>query len=352
MDNPGDYSDEKIKEDEISEFEDNDEEIWNEFCPRIKVLPEDKIEWCKPWRKSLIIRLIRKRVGIPFLRSRIERLWRLKGNLELIDLENDCFLAKLGDPRDYEFALHGGPWIVVEHYLTVQLWKPNFTLYDEKVKRLAVWRVERAKFVGVCAEIDIRMRLIAKVRVGRRIFGVEYEGMNMICFDCGRYGHKREDCPLLKEKEKNENDHAPFMENLVEDLKKKEDEKKNQEVREVREGENFEPWMMVPKKQRFGNQGRYKTADRKLFRGGKEVKRLWIKMVDPDLICWIIGEKSVATTNAGGGIGEDHGREEEEGKKKKSTVRCFTLGSAHLGGSGSVDGSSAADEERFWIDFF
>ncbi|KAF7807115.1 geranylgeranyl transferase type-2 subunit beta 1-like [Senna tora] len=55
--------------------------------------------------------------------------------------------------------------------------------------------------------------------------------------------------------------------------------------------------------------------------------------------------ESVATSIVGGGVGEDHGREEEEGKKKKSTVRCFTLGSPRLGGSGGVDGSSAVDVE-------
>ncbi|KAF7841987.1 uncharacterized protein G2W53_004285 [Senna tora] len=56
--------------------------------------------------------------------------------------------------------------------------------------------------------------------------------------------------------------------------------------------------------------------------------------------------ESVATIIAGGGVEEDHVREEEEGKKKKSTVRCFTLGSACLGDSGGVDGSSAVDVER------
>ncbi|KAF7835718.1 hypothetical protein G2W53_010577 [Senna tora] len=101
VDNLGDYSDEDTKEDEFSEYEENEENIkenMNELCPRIKVLPEEKIEWCKPWRKSLIIKLIGKKVGICFLISRIERLRRLKGNLELIDLKNDYFLARLGDP--------------------------------------------------------------------------------------------------------------------------------------------------------------------------------------------------------------------------------------------------------------
>lgn len=41
--------------------------------------------------------------------------------------------------RDYDFALHEGPWMIATHHLTVQRWKPNFDLFDDEVKRVAVW---------------------------------------------------------------------------------------------------------------------------------------------------------------------------------------------------------------------
>lgn len=40
-----------------------------------------------------------------------------------------------------------------------------------------ITKVERAKFTRACIETDLRKKLRSKVRVGRRIFGVEYEGL-------------------------------------------------------------------------------------------------------------------------------------------------------------------------------
>jgi hypothetical protein len=36
--------------------------------------------------------------------------------------------------------------------------------------------------------------LLAKFRIGRRIHRIEYEGLHTICFSCGKYGHRMEEC--------------------------------------------------------------------------------------------------------------------------------------------------------------
>lgn len=54
-----------------------------------------------------------------FLRNRIEKLCNLKGSMELIDLENEDFILRFAKKKDYDYALHEGPWIISEHYLTM-----------------------------------------------------------------------------------------------------------------------------------------------------------------------------------------------------------------------------------------
>ncbi|KAF7843938.1 putative ribonuclease H protein At1g65750 family [Senna tora] len=222
VDVANDYSDDDFCDEDFSEFEDTDDEVGGikaEFCPRVKVFPEEKIEWCKPWRKSLIVKLIGKKVGIRFLRNRIERLWHLKCNMDLIDLENDFFLVRLADPRDYEFALHGGPWIIAEHYLTVQLWKPDFNPFDVKVKRLAVWG---------------------------RLSPVEGEG------------------------EKKEKEDNSFLGEIAKEAEEETDGGRFPRGREASEEETFGPWMMAPKKSSYVNKGR---LNNKYQKGSPEKER-------------------------------------------------------------------------------
>ncbi|QHO14150.1 uncharacterized protein LOC110262665 [Arachis ipaensis] len=44
-------------------------------------------------------------------------------------------------------------------------------------------------------EIDLRRKLVLAIEVLGREFKIEYEGLHLICFGCGRYGHRREECP-------------------------------------------------------------------------------------------------------------------------------------------------------------
>lgn len=57
-------------------------------------------------------------------------------------------------------------------------------------------RVAHGKYARVCVEIDLTQPLIPTVTLNGRIYKVEYEGLHLICFDCGRYGHRKEECNL------------------------------------------------------------------------------------------------------------------------------------------------------------
>lgn len=181
-----------------------------------------------------------------FLHTRLVRLWKPAGDIEFMDLENDYFLVRFAERYDLQKVLSGGPWMLFDHYIVIQRWKPEFSPFEDELKRVAVWiripalpieyydkRVlwkignclgrtvkvdantlrrkedtmeecfvtERARFARVCIEVDLRKTLVSKFELNCREYRVEYEGLHLICFNCGCFGHNKEQCHLIMEDE-------------------------------------------------------------------------------------------------------------------------------------------------------
>ncbi|KAK7244992.1 hypothetical protein RIF29_39821 [Crotalaria pallida] len=58
----------------------------------------------------------------------------------------------------------------------------------------------KGKFARICVEIDLRKSLIPKINVMGLEIHLEYEGLHQICFGCGMYGHKLEQCGVTMSK--------------------------------------------------------------------------------------------------------------------------------------------------------
>lgn len=101
--------------DEESNLEEDDED---EECPNIRLSKAKKQRIRRPWLKTLILKALGRRVK--FLERRINQLWSPKGMVTLAYLGNDFYLARFSNKEDYDKALLEGPWMVVDHYLTVQ----------------------------------------------------------------------------------------------------------------------------------------------------------------------------------------------------------------------------------------
>lgn len=183
------------------------------------------------WRCAVIIKLVGKpnsSNALKFMSDSLKRKWKLQGPWQLIDLPNGYFVVKFHLHEDMNIALCGGPWIIAGQTLVVQQWKPDFDPFVSEITNMAVWvrfvglplrfyeefpmrkighlignvvKVDkltlaqvRGQFARVCVEVDLQKPLVPFVDVEGCRYGVVYEGISMICFNCGCFGHVRDTC--------------------------------------------------------------------------------------------------------------------------------------------------------------
>ncbi|KAJ1425768.1 Ribonuclease H-like superfamily [Sesbania bispinosa] len=119
-----------------------DEELlasWDPLCPIVKISREEKKGICIPWKRTVIIKLMGKRIGFRMLQNRLSKLWQPSSSMEIIDMENDYFLVRFSNSDDLNHVLEHGPWMILDHYLVVQRWRPEFFPFEDKLERVAVW---------------------------------------------------------------------------------------------------------------------------------------------------------------------------------------------------------------------
>ena len=74
------------------------------------------------------------------LLTRVRNLWGLEGDFEAIDLGYGFVCFKFNNPVDCIRLYSGGPWIIMDHYLTVRRWEPEFRPVDaDEVSSTGVW---------------------------------------------------------------------------------------------------------------------------------------------------------------------------------------------------------------------
>lgn len=214
----------------ISDDEEEDPDVQIDGgCPVIRLTKEEKLRLRSKWKQTLIVKVMGISVGYAYLLKRLTALWHPKARMELVTIEGGYFLVKFASLEDYEFAKYGGPWMVLDHYLVVKEWVPNFDPLTGKTETVIVWvrfsclsakyydykflmrvggkigrainidtatsLVSRAMFARICVEVDITKPLLSKFTLRRKVRGIVYEGLHLICFKCGMYGHNAESCP-------------------------------------------------------------------------------------------------------------------------------------------------------------
>ena len=184
----------------------------------------------KKWGRSLIVKLIGGNIGFMQLSRRLRALWAKSGKVDLLAIDNGFFVVNFQAMDDYFFALEGGPWVIQNHYLAVQTWKRNFNPWKETIQKLAVWvrlpglpveyydkkffynlgnmigtaiKIDemtllraRTLYACMCVEVELGKPLLPAYMVDDNALKIEYEGLHLICFRCGRFGHDNERCSM------------------------------------------------------------------------------------------------------------------------------------------------------------
>lgn len=201
-------------------------------CPEIRVSEGEVEDWSQPWKEALVVSLLGKRVSFRVLENKLNRDWARNGTLRITDLPKNFYVVQFSSPEDYKHALFNGPWMLADHYLLVQRWRPFFITNALVESKVAVWvripelplefyndkflwrvgaklgsllKIDRltsihcrGQFARICVEIDLSRKLVPSIKVMGAVLRLEYEGLHTVCFACGRYAHKQDSCPELQ----------------------------------------------------------------------------------------------------------------------------------------------------------
>lgn len=107
--------------------------------PEVPFTDEELEAWSVPWRNTLIVSVLGKKVSLKMLENKLQRIWTKNGPITVTDLAGGFFLVRLSSQEDYKHALFEGPWKVADHYLIVQRWRPLFSFSAANIRKIAVW---------------------------------------------------------------------------------------------------------------------------------------------------------------------------------------------------------------------
>ncbi|XP_039036080.1 uncharacterized protein LOC120172767 [Hibiscus syriacus] len=146
----------------------------------------------------------------------------------------DMVTVRFGNEEDYTRVPTEGPWTIFGIYLTIQPWSRSFTTTEKHPSHVVVWfrlpglpyryytktlfkiaaligkvvkidyntsKGERGRFVRLAIVIDLNKPLLPCIGIDGFIQNTEYEGLQQICFQCGVYGHSKENCRITRENE-------------------------------------------------------------------------------------------------------------------------------------------------------
>lgn len=81
-------------------------------------------------RDALVVKLLGKNVGYVTTKDRLQRIWKLKGGFDILDIDNGCYMVKFDLSSDKEIVTLGDPWMVFDHYLCIFNWTPEFASFS------------------------------------------------------------------------------------------------------------------------------------------------------------------------------------------------------------------------------
>lgn len=62
-----------------------------------------------------------------------------------------------------------------------------------KVDKATLYR-ERGKYASICVQVNLNNSLLDMFSIKGKHYKMEYDGLHMLCLECGRYGHEIARC--------------------------------------------------------------------------------------------------------------------------------------------------------------
>lgn len=158
----------------------------------------------------------------------MRKLWDLQGDFSALDIGMGFVVFKFDLQSDRAHVLTGGSWTLTDQYITVRAWEPRFKPDEAEEVTMAVWvrfpnfpleyynekhmfriarrlgrpikadsttiETDRGRYDRVCVEVDLKILLKSRVYIEGKIYRVEYENIPILCFGCGRVGHRKDFC--------------------------------------------------------------------------------------------------------------------------------------------------------------
>ncbi|XVF32405.1 hypothetical protein REPUB_Repub17cG0079500 [Reevesia pubescens] len=104
-----------------------------------------------------------------------------------------------------------GPWIIADHYLTMRRWV-SFRSKDATIDTIAAWvrfpdmplkyyDGEILRRMGDQIRRPVRVNHMTTKMLKENLHKVDYEGLRMLCYYCGKFGHSDLECDVRKKEE-------------------------------------------------------------------------------------------------------------------------------------------------------
>ncbi|KAJ4847951.1 hypothetical protein Tsubulata_012160 [Turnera subulata] len=107
--------------------------------PSLELSMEFEKRLAKRWERAVIVKLMGRNISYRVITEKLNAIWQPKGMLKVIDLDNNLFIVKFSNDKDYLHSLVDGPWTLFRSLLCVMPWNLNFCAATNSIDRAVVW---------------------------------------------------------------------------------------------------------------------------------------------------------------------------------------------------------------------
>lgn len=96
-------------------------------CPEIYLSNEELKGWDAYLNNPLIVNVLGKQVSFKLLEAKLRGDQEKTRKIHIIGIPRNFYVVQFISQEDYKHALYEGPWLVGNHYILVQRWRPFFS---------------------------------------------------------------------------------------------------------------------------------------------------------------------------------------------------------------------------------